>query len=351
VSIAPPAGTTKHAVVEFDELLGPAGADAMVELCGRFGRYGMYSQEHVESEIGKGLSQRHDAASNFVRTGGRYARDESKAVLAARTNYFREEYAYGQQVLVDGIEPYLLHEGFAEAARAVHGRDVIEPAIVFANMMVPGQELAVHTDVPEFRGCNRKVMPQWLLVAMHHSGLFDAWRMPIATGVAWYHDCDGGEFCYYPSGASGPPVAKQVRRDTALLFDADSVFHGVDRIAAYGAGVDIAPLHPGMRLDHVEGGRWVVHDADGSDRVIAEYDWDDLRFSVSWKAYCFEDEHEQRTWRDHADDLTLDAVVDRLVDDLRARGRIEGDMPGNPDLALLIIDEYIRFPQAAAPAT
>ena len=56
--------------------------------------------------------------------------------------------------------------------------------------------------------------------------------MPIATGVAWFHDCDGGEFCYYPGGATEPAEAKQVRFDTALLFDADSVFHGVDRIAA-----------------------------------------------------------------------------------------------------------------------
>ena len=65
--------------------------------------------------------------------------------------------------------------------------------------------------------------------------------------------------------------------------------------------------------------------ADGDD-LVAEYDWDELRFSVSWKAYCFEDEHEQRTWREHADDLTLDVVVDRLVDDLRDRGRIDGDV-------------------------
>ena len=79
--------------------------------------------------------------------------------------------------------------------------------------MVPGQELAVHTDVPEFRGCNRKVMPQWLLVAMHHSGLFDEWRMPIATGVAWFHDCDGGEFCYYPGGAERA-VGGQAGRST-----------------------------------------------------------------------------------------------------------------------------------------
>ena len=40
----------------------------------------------------------------------------------------------------------------------------------------------MHTDVPEFRGANRKLVPQWLLVVMHHSGLFEDYRMPIATG-------------------------------------------------------------------------------------------------------------------------------------------------------------------------
>ena len=336
--------TVTHTVVEFDGLMGDEGAAAMVDLCERYGRYGMYSQEHVESEIGRGLSQRHDAAMNFVKTGGRFARDEPVATLAARTNYFREEYAYGAEPLIEGIEPYLFHEGFVEAARAVHGRDVIEPAIVFANLMVPGQELAVHTDVPEFRGCNRKVMPQWLIVAMRHSGLFEEWRMPIATGVAWFHDCDGGEFCFYPDGADGPPVAKSVAYDTALLFDADSVFHGVDRIAAEGAGRDIAPLKPGMSLDFTGDRQWVVQNGDD---VVANYKWDELRFSVSWKAYCFENEHEQRTWREHADDLTVDFVVNRFVRNLRERGRITGETPGNPDLGLLIIDEYIRFPAPA----
>src|SRR6185503_16421449 len=178
----------------FDPLLSPADADAMVRLCERFGRYGMYSQEASESEIGQGLAQRHDAVMNFIKRGGRLGADEPLAVLAARTNYFRESYAYGDEILIDGIEPFLRHEGFVDAARAVHGRPVIVPAIVYANILLPGQELAVHTDVPEFRGANRKKFPQWLMVAMHHSRLFDAWRMPIVTGVAWFSACQGGEF-------------------------------------------------------------------------------------------------------------------------------------------------------------
>ena len=327
--------------VAIEPLLGPAGAAAMVELCERFGSYGMYSQEHVESEIGRGLSQRHDAAMNFVRTGGRFGRAaEPKAVLAARTNYFREEYAYGQQGLVDGIEPFLHHQGFVDAAREIFGRPIVEPAIVFANLMVPGQELAVHTDVPEFRGCNRKVMPQWLLVAMLHSGLFAEHRIPIATAISWYHDpVEGGELAFYPDGADAPPVAHVVRNDTALVLDTDCVFHGVDRVAS--AAPAMAPLRPGMALDFVGDRQWAVHDGDAT---VASYRWDELRFSVSWKAYCFADADEQRAWREHADDLTIDVVVDRLVNDLRERGLIDGAVPGNPDLALLIIDTYIRFP-------
>ena len=87
---------------------------------------------------------------------------------------------------------------------------------MYANLLVPGQELAVHTDVPEFRGVNRKKHPQWLIVVMHHSGLFEEWRMPIATGVSWFHDCAGGEFAFYPEGADAKPVAHPVRYNTAL---------------------------------------------------------------------------------------------------------------------------------------
>ena len=327
--------------VVLDPLFDDSGK-AMIDLAERFGRYGMYSQEHVESTIGGGLPQRYDALANFLRSGGRTGNPdrESLRTLGARTNYFREEYAYGLEPRIAGIEPFLHHEAFVEAARAIFpDRPVVEPAIAFANLMVPGQELAVHTDVPEFRGCNRKVMPQWLLVAMHHSGLFDAWRMPIATGVSWFHDCEGGEFAFWPEGVDGAVTQHAVRYDTAVVLDADSVFHGVDRIAS--TLPEMAALRPGMALEPVGGGRWVVREGD---EVAAEHTWDELRFSVSWKAYCFTDAHEQATWRTNADDLTLEVVVDRLVADLRERGVIDGEAPGDAELCPLIIDTYIHFP-------
>ncbi len=333
-------------VVVFDELFDAPGAAAMVELCERFGAYRMYAElEQLDTDIGRGLSQRHDSVVNFIRTGGRLAMSESPKSLAVRTSYFREEYAYGTTARIEGIEPFLHHEGFLDAARQVHGRPVIEPAIAYANLMVPGQELAVHTDVPEFRGCNRKVVPQWLLVVMHHSGLFDEWRMPIATGIAWFHDCDGGALAYWPDGAAAPPATHPCRFNTAMVLDTDTVFHGVDRIATV-AEADLPPLRPGMVLEPAGAAHdWIVSRPDvPADEPVARYGWDDLRFSVSWKAYCFRDDAERDAWRTHADDLTLDRVVDRLVDDLRARGRIEGDVDRTPELGLLMIDEYVTFP-------
>jgi hypothetical protein len=336
-------------VVVLDPCFSVPDAAALVELCERFGSYRMYAElEPLDTEIGRGLAPRHDALMNFLRTGGLAHTVEPPAALGARTSYFREEYAYGRDEHISGIARFLYHEPFVAAAQAIHGRAVVEPAIAYANLMVPGQELAVHTDVPEYRGANRKVVPQWLLVVMHHSGLFDEYRMPIATAIAWFHDCDGGELAYWPDGATGAARRHRVRYNTALVLDTDSVFHGVDRIADV-APDDLPRLRPGTTLEAAGDGTWKLRAADGDE--IGRYRWDELRFSVSWKAYCFRDAYERDTWREHRDDLTLDAILDRLVDDLRVRDRVLGDVARDRALGELLIDEYVTFPASTTSST
>jgi hypothetical protein len=330
-----------------DPLLAPAEADAVVALWHAHPGYQQYSNEGFATEFAPELAQRYDAAANFVRTGGRFGRREEVALLAARTNYYRETYVYGDHVLAPGAEVLRDHPGFAEAAEAIHGRPVVVPSIVYANILLPGQELAVHTDVPEFRGANRTVLPQWLLVVMHHSGLFEPWRMPIATAIAYFGDARGGELAYYPEGPGGPPRTYAPRHNTAAVLDTDSVFHGVDRV--HGDDSALGDLRPGMRLRHDGQRRWSVRDGR---RVVAAYDTDDLRYSVSWKGYCFVDEAERRAWAEHSDDLTLGTILDRLVRDLVDRGRLRDPAarPSDAELGRLLIEEYIRFPEPT-PAT
>lgn len=338
--VPPPALAGPASVVEFDPLLDDAGAEAMLTLSDRFGGYGMYSNEGFDTAYAPDVPQRMDAVLNYL--AGKAVTDEDVAAVAARTNYFRETYAYGEDILAPGIEPFRTHEGLVEAARALHGRDLIVPAIVYANILVPGQELATHTDVPEFRGANRKITPQWLLVVMRHAGLFEAWRMPIATGIAYFGRAGGGALHYFPDGADGPAARFATEHNTAVLLDTDSVFHGVDRVR--GADEDVVgALRPGQRLVP-DGGQWRVVDPDHPDRPVATYDDGEVRLSVSWKAYCFEDEADRRRWEGHHDDLDLHVVLDRLESDLRARDALDGPRPEPAAFAAMLIDHYISFP-------
>lgn len=328
----------------FDPLLPREQADAMLALCERYGRYGSYAEDKTNAvEFAPELAQRHDAAAHFVRSGGRFGRREDPRMLAVRTNYFRETYCYGSPE-IEGIEPFLHHEGFAQAARKIHDRPVVVPHIVYANLLLPGQELAVHTDVPEFRGAHRKRFPQWLMVVMHHSGLFERWRMPIVTGIAYFESCEGGALAYYPYGAEGPAETLPVRHNTAIALDTDSVFHGVDRVAETRP---LPALRPGMKLRFEGEGRWAVGWPDQA--PLAHYRWGEIRFSVSWKAYCYADEAERRRAEEHTDDLELDFILDTLVRDLERRGRLECRPEDSNELGRTLIDAYVRFP-APEPA-
>lgn len=333
-------GVSRHHV-HLDPLFDDAYAERVLRLAEQHGRYGMYARKTIQEGFGAGLAQRHDAGMNFLTTGGRLGRMAPAHELLARTNYFRETYAYRDDVRLPGIEPFMDHPPLIEAARAVFDRPIVEPAIVYANILVPGQELAVHTDVAEFRGINRTRDPEWLTVVMHHSGLFDRWRMPIATAVSYFSACDGGDFAFYPDGPEGDVALLPVRRNTAVVLDTDSVFHGVDPV---GGDHPLPALEPGMELRFVGDGTWEVG-PEGA--TLTTYRWEELRFSVSWKAYCFADEAEQRAAHDHGDDLSRERVLTTLIEDLRARGRIEGDAPEGNDLAMLLMREYVRFPPPA----
>jgi hypothetical protein len=340
-------------VIVLDPLMSDEEADAVLELWRRFPSYGLYSNEGYPTTFAPELAQRYDAAVNFVRTGGRFGRkDTDRGLMAARTNYFRETYAYGDEVTAPGIEMFMTHPALLDAARRLHSREVIEPAIGYANILLPGQELATHTDVPEFRGANRKITPEWLLVVMHHSGLFDRWRMPIATGISYFGGGKGGDLAYYPEGAGGDVATYAPRHNTAVVLDTDSVFHGVDRVL--GDERALGRVRPGMKLFYEGDGRWTVRDGDSGsngDNVVSEYDEDEVRLSISWKAYCFIDTDERDAWRANTDDLSLDTILDALVDDLRARGRLGADesRPEDAELGRLLINEYVRFP-APTPA-
>jgi hypothetical protein len=255
--------------------------------------------------------------------------------LGVRTRYFRATYVYQREVLLPGIEFLVGNQGFADAARRLHGREVIAPAIVYANILVPGQWLEVHTDLPEYRGADRRNVPQWLLLAMQHSGLFERWRLPIATAILYAGGGRGGSFTYYPEGPAGPARRYLPRHNTALLIDVDTIFHGVDVVE--GDDTMAGSFRPGVRLEPAGGDRWLAKPVDGS-KTLAEYSADDLRYSVSWKAYCFTDEAERVVWQEHTDDLDVDRIKRILVEDLAHHAAPGTPAPATDDELRALLD-------------
>ena len=229
---------------------------------------------------------------------------------------FRGDWAYDAP-LVDGLEPIFDNPRFTAAATRVFGASIVRPQMVYANLSLPmlcGD--GGHTDIPAFRGIDRTRHPVWLLVTMGRSGLFERWRVPIATAVAWFYDGDGGGFTYWPDGPDAAPRTRPAATNTAVVGDNDVMFHRVESIG--GTDDDMvrcltldSQLRPGgpRGWDVVEG-----------ERVLGSWTDRQLRVSVSWKAQVFADEAAARVYDEHADDLTLPQVLDAFRTDFAARG-------------------------------
>lgn len=69
---------------------------------------------------------------------------------------------------------------------------VLRPASP-CSMQVPGQAVPMHYDSPWFWGASRFTMPQWLLVVMEQSKLWEPAVVRQLQGVAYLHNWKGAE--------------------------------------------------------------------------------------------------------------------------------------------------------------
>jgi hypothetical protein len=228
------------------------------------------------------------------------------------------------------------YERFSDAARRLFDDDrvVVRPDEIYVNVQVPQPTRAgsAHVDIPKFRGMGRREYPVWLLTTMRRSGLFEHWRVPVATAVCWFYDGPGGTYTYWPDGPTAPPSrTAHPFTNTAVVGENDTMFHRGDGFARSG---EEAP--EGLTLDcicePIDGGRaWQIREGE---RVLARYDGARVRVALSWSAEVYIDESSRRVADEHLDDLDLDTVVDTFVADLRRRSH----PVDRPDDALHDID-------------
>ncbi|KAA0157136.1 hypothetical protein FNF29_00488 [Cafeteria roenbergensis] len=290
------------------------------------------------------LPSRVDIARHFLSTGGpgsfqeRY--ESSVPRLMSFIAYlFKELDSPAIRSLFD--DPQYV----AKATDVCRGRSVFDPIQLNLIVMVPGQELPMHFDVPWLWGATRFALPQWLLVVMEQSQLWADRSVPQIQGVSWLHDSkeEGGEFFFYPDGPGGDAVAVPSRRNSAIVLDGCRAIHGVRRFK---------PGHSVPPMDHKEpnelrrtaSGEW---DLVANGETLRSYNTSDFRISLVWRARCFTDEAEKARWAtQEANELKLPAVLDKLDADLRKRGVLAPNQPRPEplDFATMLLSTYVPYP-------
>ena len=250
---------------------------------------------------------------------------------------YRGDWVSSREVHIDGVDAILYNERLIDAASRVFDAEIVRPLIVYSNLTAPMPQNRKHTDVPTFRGVERSQYPAWVVSAMAASGLFERWRVKIATAVAWYYDGPNGGFSYWPDGGDAPEVTIEPPSNYAVVGDNDFMYH---RVEAVGDGrAAMVPIDSLLSYDDADA-RWRITKGD---RHFGDFGRDDIRISISWKAECFHDADDARTHDLHLDDTTFDQVLELWRDDCETRGILlprTADPLGDPAFAAAIADAY-----------
>lgn len=280
----------------------------------------------------------------------RYVRSdaEHRAISAAGplvvAPIFRGDWAYDRP-LIEGADLFLGNATLIAEASRLFDTELIRPQQVYVNLtwQLPFHQGNGHTDIPAFRGIDRTTYPIWFLTVMGRSGLFEEERIRIATAVAWFYAGTDGGFEYWPDGADQPPKTHQGDMfNTAIVGDNDRMFHRVMPVGRVEDGI-LAGMTLDTRLEHASGDRWRI--ANG--KCLAEFCWDKMRISVSWKAIAYRDATEKRMVEQHSCDLTFDEVLDRFYTDLTRREvpfRQPSSPLDDPEFVEILSATYVREP-------
>ena len=234
-------------------------------------------------------------------------------------------------------------------------------------IMLPGQDLPMHYDLPWYKtGANRQVKifqkvnqifksqvnfsrfntPQWLLLAMAGSKLWDKDQFPQFQGVAYIHNIEnikGGNFFLYPKGPGAPEVTLESKANSGIVLDGIKVIHGVERFRPkdktpkIGKGKHLLTYHESEDI-------WKVTNPQGL--TIQSYNTSDLRVSLVWRSICFQSKNEMESWDPKNAKINGKEFLRRLEDDLVSRGKITKGQYSyrSVEFAMKLIDQYVKYP-------
>jgi hypothetical protein len=242
-------------------------------------------------------------------------------------------------------------------------------------LILPGQELPMHLNVPYFWSADRSHLPQWLLVLMKKSKLFNHLFIPQVQGINWLNldekfkpvesdivdlNGDGGDFYFYPYLPHKLPgheleepeysyenvnryvILKSVP-NSVILLDGAQVIHGVDRFKPN----ELPPLF-GHKHDYkinfdATSNKW--HLFDSQNTHLKSYSKNEVKLLVSWNAHCFVNHAErEKFFSGVREEMSLESIMDVFKSDLRKRRRLPSESIEPLELWTIVLKEYLKYP-------
>ncbi|MFP6808852.1 MAG: hypothetical protein VB957_16980 [Pseudomonadales bacterium] len=181
---------------------------------------------------------------------------------------------------------------------------------------------------------------------MGYSGLFQEWAIPVASAISWLYDGQGGDFEYWPDGFGAPSMSVSPPYfNYSVLADNEYMYH---RVGAMGS-----------RADYLDGGissESLLHrGAEGwdirlGDQSIHEYQNEQIRISILWKAFCFKDQRMADQFNDPTHNISPEKIVAVFCEDLKGRGisfQDPGDLETDEAWRKVVLETY-SAPEGAA---
>jgi hypothetical protein len=252
------------------------------------------------------------------------------------TAHFRGFFAQNSVCFYPDLFDCFYNARFVELVKDYWGAEYAKPQMMLFNLCGPHHSgLTSHLDAVTFRGIRYEDSPVWLMNIMGKSGLFTDHLVKKGQVITWWYRGDNGTFTYWPEGPHrAPRVLEHPLWNKGVVVENERMFHRGDPVGRPDER-DVPGLKHRSRLGYdVDADAWHVT-TDGE--VIRTYEPAQMRLLVHWSAEVYADLDEVRTVMDHTDDLTLDEVVGRLLQDMRDKGTAVSE-PSDP----LHDDDFVR---------
>lgn len=316
------------------------------------------------------LAGRIDIGRHLILTGGARGLREPYEKIISRVQSFGV-YHFDLSSY-DVVNKLFENPSFVDVAKKVCPADkqFLDPFQFNFIIQVPGQTVSTHVDGVYFWGASRFQFPQWLLAAMKFSGFWEdlfihqvqvvgylhRWK-PKDSGANNFENDDDGSFVYWDTSAVEPKVVRPFPLSGSVV-DGSKTAHAasVYRMSADIPYIDKSKRHWLRKAKRED--RWTL--SNQVDGILRNYTYNDLRISMVYRGRCFKDQAEVDRFRSqlHGKDgedgrIPLDDVLNTFLKDLIKKGQIpKGSSLASLDrlnLALKIIDTYIKYPLPAGP--